>query len=356
MSAIVFATGGTTEKSRTVEHPWEHYQFVTSTAAHALSNLFRELPVTSVANCLGAGNLWGGFLFAHEICKLLKVKYYPFASIVDTEALCEAIETNEIDTIICLPSFLERLIHSGNTRQLSSLRTIFYLGEMFPASLIDKVQQNLQEVTIKPLAYTSQETGPIGYQCTHLDGNHYHIYEHVKLHRNSENGELSVTVHYPGQHDLLDHKMRDVGQLEKDTLCKCGHRGDLLHLDGRVPTARNILGTSISIFEFVHVLSAYSMNKLTETDLQLVELRSENQGPGLLLMISSSALLSPDNIPALLNTSPLIKELISKSSYFQVYLTDRENFLRSEIAQKIPPFITSDCLPSPDGAYRIIIK
>jgi len=356
MSAIVFATGGTTKKSRTVEHPWEHYQFVTSAAAHALSPLFRDLAVTSVANCLGAGNLWGGFLFAHEICKLLKVKYFPFASIVDTDTLCEAIEVNEIDTIICLPSFLERLLHSGDTGQLSSLRTIFYLGEMFPASLIDKVRQNLQNITIKPLAYTSQETGPIGYQCSSLDGNNYHIYEHVKLHRNSDSGELSVTVNYPGQSHLLDHKMSDVGQLEKDTLCVCGHRGDLLHLHGRVPTARNILGTSISIYEFIHVLSACSVDELTEADLQLVELRNEEQGPGLVLNIRKSTQIPPENIPALLNTSPLVKELIGKSSFFHVHITDSEHFLRSEIAQKITPFITVECLPSADNAFRIVIK
>ncbi|EDK0678755.1 hypothetical protein GFW62_23255 [Salmonella enterica] len=356
MSVIVFATGGTTKKSKTIEHPWEHYQYVVSSAAHALSPLFRDLAVTSVANCLGAGNLWGGFLFAHEICKLLKVKYFPFASIVDTDTLCEAIETNEIDTIICLPSFLERLIHSGDTGQLSSLRTIFYLGEMFPASLIDEVGQNLQNITIKPLAYTSQETGPIGYQCSFLDGNNYHIYEHVKLHRNSDSGELSVTVQYPGQSHLPDHKMSDVGQLEKDTLCACGHRGDLLHLHGRIPTARNILGTSISIYEFVHALSACSVEKLTEADLQLVELRNEAQSLGLVLNINKSTQIPPENIPALLNTSPLIKELIGKSSYFHVYITDREHFLRSEIAQKIPPFITSECLLSADNAFRIVIR
>ncbi|WP_415843301.1 AMP-binding protein [Xenorhabdus thuongxuanensis] len=94
------------------------------------------------------------------------------------DTLCEAIDANEIDTIICLPSFLERLLHSGDTGQLSSLRTIFYLGEMFPASLIDKVRQNLQNITIKSLAYTSQETGPIGYQCSSLDGNNYHNFPH----------------------------------------------------------------------------------------------------------------------------------------------------------------------------------
>ncbi|MDC9580528.1 hypothetical protein PSI15_02895 [Xenorhabdus sp. PR6a] len=356
MSVIVFATGGTTEKSRTVEHPWEHYQFVTSSAAHALSPLFNDLAVTSVANCLGAGNLWGGFLFAHEICKLLKVKYFPYASIVDAESLCEAIDDNDIDTIICLPSFLERVLHSGNIGQLSSLRTIFYLGEMFPASLVDKVKQNLQKVIIKPLAYTSQETGPIGYQCAYLEGNHYHIYEHVKLRRNSNSGELSVSVHYPGHSHLIDHKMSDVGQLEQDALCACGHRGDLLHLHGRVLSARNILGTSISIYEFVHVLSAGSANEVSEADVQLVELRSESQGLGLLLMIRQGVQIPPDKIPALLKTSPLIKELIGKSSYFHVHLTDREEFLRSDIAQKIKPFITADCLPSVDNAFRIVIK
>ncbi|MCS1352610.1 long-chain fatty acid--CoA ligase [Mechercharimyces sp. CAU 1602] len=123
MSVIVFATGGTTGKSRTVEHPWENYQFVTSTAAKVLSPLFRDLSVSSVANCLGAaGNLWGGFLFAHEICRLLQVEYYPFASIVDKDALCEAIDTFSIDTIICLPSFLNRLLCSENKSQLSSLK------------------------------------------------------------------------------------------------------------------------------------------------------------------------------------------------------------------------------------------
>lgn len=110
MSVIVFATGGTTRNARTVEHPWENYQFVASTAAQTLAPLFRELQVSSVANCLTAGNLWGGFLFAHEICRQLQVKYYPFASMVDHTALCEAISAGAIDTIICLPSFAERLL------------------------------------------------------------------------------------------------------------------------------------------------------------------------------------------------------------------------------------------------------
>lgn len=71
MSAIVFATGGTTADARTVEHPWENYQFVTSTAAHALRPLFRDLQVRTVANCLTAGNLWADFCLPMKFAVIL---------------------------------------------------------------------------------------------------------------------------------------------------------------------------------------------------------------------------------------------------------------------------------------------
>ncbi|MGM3175481.1 hypothetical protein [Dickeya lacustris] len=356
MSVIVFATGGTTENSRIVEHPWDNYQFVTSTAAKALSPLFRDLSVSSVANCLGAGNLWGGFLFAHEICRLLQVKYYPFASIVDIDSLCESIDRFSIDTIICLPSFFERILYSDNRNQLSSLRNIFYLGEMFSDSLVDKVHTFLPKACIKPLAYTSQETGPIGFQCSSLSGNEYHIYEHVELSRNPSNRELSVTVRYPGQNHLYDHNMSDVGELEQDILCSCGYRGNILHLHGRVPTSRNILGTSISIFEFVRVLAAVSGEQVTEDDLQLIEIYSERKDMSLVLMISNSLEILPSHLYESLNSSPLIKELIGKSVYFDVVITDRNHFLKSEVTQKIKKFILSNSIPDIEGAVKISIK
>jgi len=356
MSVIVFATGGTTEKSRTVEHPWDNYQFVTATAAQALAPLFRDLSVASVANCLGAGNLWGGFLFAHEICRLLRVKYYPFASIVDSDDLCEAIEIFSIDTIICLPSFLDRVLHSEKKAKLLALKNIFYLGEMFPDSLINKVKRLLPDVCIKPLAYTSQETGPIGFQCSHIDGNHYHIYKHVDLFRNIDSGELSVNINYPQKDNLLNHMMSDVGVLEKDVSCPCGYRGDDLHLHGRIATSRNILGTSISIYEFVRVLSEASADKIKDIDLQLVEVSHEDKGLGLALMICKEKKFNYDNITELLHSSVLIKELIHKSLYFHVIIADKNKFMKSEVTQKIKPFTASTTLPDEKDSIRMFIK
>ncbi|MEO3325599.1 hypothetical protein ABN097_24040 [Enterobacter cloacae] len=356
MSVIVFATGGTTTDSRIVEHPWDNYQFVTLSAAQALRPLFRELQVKSVANCLTAGNLWGGFLFSHEICRHLEVKYYPFASVVEYDALCETIYTGAIDTIICLPSFAERLFIQERKEQLASIRNIFYLGEMFSDSLIEKIKKSHPSVCIKPLAYTSQETGPVGFQCSHLNGTRYHIYDHVDLVCSPSSGEFSVTVRYPGQASLLNHTMGDVGILEHDVPCPCGHTGDIMHLQGRVSTSRNILGTSISIHEFTRVLSENSEHSISETDLQLVEVDGEEQGLGLVLMVCQQSLVSIDTISEQLKLSPLIRELINDSLYFHVFIAEKRTFMKSESTHKIKPFIRAKSRPVEEGAVCLIIK
>ncbi|WP_330168021.1 hypothetical protein [Bartonella grahamii] len=133
MSHIIFATGGTTRVPKTLRHKWLNYEFVTHSAAKKLETVFKDCSVNAVANCLTAGGLWGGFLFAHEICRLLKVTYYPFASMIDLETLSSAIEEFSIDTIICLPSFADKLITISRKQKLKSLKNLFYLGEAFQA-------------------------------------------------------------------------------------------------------------------------------------------------------------------------------------------------------------------------------
>ncbi|WP_338625859.1 hypothetical protein [Agarivorans sp. OAG1] len=356
MSAIVFATGGTTGNARIVEHPWDNYQFVTSSAAQVLRPLFMDLQARTVANCLTAGNLWGGFLFAHEICRHLGVKYYPFASVVEHDTLCEAICTGNIDTIMCLPSFAERLFSEKRKEQLASIRNIFYLGEMFPDSLVEKIQKLLPDVCIKPLAYTAQETGPVGFQCSHLSGTHYHIYDHIDLVCSPVSGELSVTVRYPGQSPLLIHSMGDVGVLERNAQCPCGHMGDILHLQGRIPTSRNILGTSISIYEFTRVLSEGSDHSISDTDVQLVEVDYEEQGLGLVLMVCQRSQVSAETISERLKLSPLIRELINDALYFHVLIAEKRTFLKSESTHKVKPFIRTRYQPAEENAVCLVIK
>lgn len=136
---------------KTLRHKWLNYEFVTHTAAKNLKTVFKDCSVKSVANCLTAGGLWGGFLFAHEICRLLKVPYYPFASMVALETLSSAIEELSHDTIICLPSFADKLIITPWRQKLKSLKNLFYLGEAFQAESLLKIKDIIPDLRVKPL-------------------------------------------------------------------------------------------------------------------------------------------------------------------------------------------------------------
>ncbi len=65
--------------------------------------------------------------------RLLKVTYYPFASMIDLETLRSAIEEFSINTIICLPSFADKLITISRKKKLKSLKNLFSLAEAFQA-------------------------------------------------------------------------------------------------------------------------------------------------------------------------------------------------------------------------------
>ncbi|ECX7631550.1 hypothetical protein NBF03_004277 [Salmonella enterica] len=150
--------------------------------------------------------------------------------------------------------------------------------------------------------------------------------------------------------------MGDVGILERNFRCPCGQTGDVLHLHGRIPTSRNILGTSISIHEFALVLSEGSGRLVSDTDLQLVEVDHHEHGLGLVLMVSERVLNSFDAIDTWLKSSPLISELISDSLYFHVFIADKRSFLTSETTHKIKTFIRTQTRPVEDKASYLVIK
>ncbi|WP_375666311.1 hypothetical protein [Bartonella sp. TT121SHDZB] len=197
----------------------------------------------------------GGFLFSHEICRLLKVTYYPFASMVDLETLSSAIAEFSIDTIICLPSFADKLITISRKQKLKTLNNLFYLREAFQAESVSKIKDIILELDIKPLSFTTQETGPIGFQCSKIDGDIYHLYDHIQVKSNPENDELIVSVFYPEDAPLLEHTTGDIVHIAYDQSCDCGYHGHTLHLKGRTPTFYNIMGTSISVHDFTNVFN-----------------------------------------------------------------------------------------------------
>ncbi|WP_409360931.1 hypothetical protein ACRPOS_006280 [Bartonella heixiaziensis] len=344
MSHIIFATGGTTRVPKTLRHKWLNYEFVTHSAAKKLETVFKDCSVNAVANCLTAGGLWGGFLFAHEICRLLKVTYYPFASMVDLETLSSAIEEFSIDTIICLPSFADKLITISRKQKLKTLKNLFYLGEAFQAESVSKIKDIIPELDIKPLSFTTQETGPIGFQCSKIDGDIYHLYDHIQVKSNPENDELIVSVFYPEDAPLLEHATGDVVHIAYDQSCDCGYHGHTLHLKGRTPTFYNIMGTSISVHDFTNVLNLQGCT-LSATDIQLIIVNQFENGVGVLLFIDSRYDIERNALLSSLSSSYLIKDIINKSQFFHVCFMQKSQFIRSSSSEKIKSFFQTTKYP-----------
>jgi phenylacetate-CoA ligase len=357
MSKIVFATGGTTGKSKIVEHDWSMYNFVTEVAAAKFSDLVKAYDIKKIANCFTAGNLWGGFLFAHELCRNAAVHYYPYASAIDCSSLCTEIQNNRIDSLLCLPSFAEKLINESNATELSSLKNILYLGESFSLNSILRIRNILPGIHIKPLAYTSQETGVLGFQCENLEGNDYHVYEHVKIVENENNGELIASLTYSNGISLENHATGDVGNISNSYNCPCGHNGSNVKLTGRLSTHTNILGTSISIYEFVNALRATGNNHIEAGNIQLVTSLIHAKGTSITLLINNKVVIDRKLFKESLLTSPLIKEVISDSSSFVIRVLDKKEFLLSNVSGKIKSFVSVQFESEiPSTGELIIIK
>lgn len=70
---------------------------------------------------------------------------------VDLETLSSAIEELSHDTIICLPSFADKLIIAPRRQKLKSLKNLFYLGEAFQAESLLKIKDIIPDLRVKPL-------------------------------------------------------------------------------------------------------------------------------------------------------------------------------------------------------------
>lgn len=259
--AMVFATGGTTARSRIVRHPWVDFEFVCATSADAVKPLFRHHEARSAANCMTAGNLWGGFIFVQELLRINALDCYPFASSCDKQALVDAINEFSIDTVIALPSFAVSLayavIRSGNATP--SLRTIFYFGESISDTEAKILRAAFGSVQVVPLVFTTQETGPIGYTCRFSESGEYHVFSHVSViapqAAESSPGACTVELTYPSGNTFGPHDTGDLVEVARVN-CQCGFTGTNVRYISRETYYTNILGTSISAEEVVAALTA----------------------------------------------------------------------------------------------------
>lgn len=347
---LLFLTGGTSSNVRkNVSHTWEQYEFVTGIGARILSAYAAEYSVESVANCLAAGDLWGGFLFAHDACRKSGLYTLPLGSRLETSLLIEYIEYFKVDTIICTPSFAIRLMigYQNQNMMTSSLRNIFYLGEHFSLKDKEYVYKFNKCMVIKALAYTTQETGVIGFQCSNINDNRYHVCDHVDFYVKSRSldiskGDLVVTVKYPEGEVLQNYNTQDFVVVEDGISCSCGHDGKTIKLIGRSEYSANVLGTTIDCSEFLSIVN----NQLQSSpacleDFQILLNRYSKKGNVVYVLINKDLKTVLRDWKQHFMQSEFINYIIMAAYRFHLYFVESEKFYRT-VMDKRPYSATID--------------
>lgn len=273
----------------------------------------------------------------------MKINYYPYASVVELDTLGDEIRLNKIDTLICLPSFFAKLLLNPDFSFKNSLRNIFYLGEELDDKLFSRAKELLPNVSVNPLVYTTQETGPIGFQCAELKNNNYHIMEHIKINVLPDD-ELCVSIDYPSGLKVTEHRTGDIATISTKN-CACGFIGSTIHLRGRVPLYFNYRGTSLSLNEFLDILRCQYNKNITIHDLQLLIVQEEKKS-GIIIFINKKLESKCNKIDIIkkLRNSSLIREVVDDSDFFHVFFKERQDFLKSGVAGKVKPIVTLESM------------
>lgn len=173
---MVLRSSGTSSKVKMMYHSWAFNEQVSALGARGLRATLPE-PPRRVANCLYGAELNGSFLFTQEVARLLGARVYPLGNVTSVAETAKMISEHAIDTLAAPPGYGVDLLTGTPPDLLASMRTYLYIGESLGASRTAALTAALPGLTVRSLAYSTTETGPIGYQCQWLSGNDHHVHE-----------------------------------------------------------------------------------------------------------------------------------------------------------------------------------
>lgn len=255
-SGLVIRTSGTTSKPRYMYHSWGFTNQVGQLGARGLASLDHDQTLfKKIGNCLLPGDLNGSFAFGQDIFQKLSALTFPFGTQLDKDELIKQITYHKIDTLIGFPSVISDLFKNENMAN-SSVKNILFLGEAFGNRRKSEVQKIKPSVLIKALAYSTSETGPVGYQCHSTEDQTFHIHEDSVIVEivdeiNEEpvpsgiEGKILITALSTTGMALFRYDIGDRGYIE-ESACSCGDKTSLLKITGRSNSIIVIDGLNIS--------------------------------------------------------------------------------------------------------------
>lgn len=276
---LALRSSGTAGAAKTMFHSWAFKHQVDALGARGLRALLPD-PPRRVANCMFPGNLNGAFLFVLGLTERLGALTFPMGSMATVAETAAVIADHQLDTVVASPAYGTELITTVPAEQLRTLRHFLYLGEAMGTERERLVAQALPGVSVRSIAYSTNETGPIGYQCAQQSGATHHIHEDAVVVEvvdpdtgqplpDGSEGEVLVTPLKETGMALFRYRVGDRARIETGR-CGCGSAARLLTLLGRAGQSMTVDVWTISADHLMAAVAPLGVTDIGQCQLQVL--------------------------------------------------------------------------------------
>ncbi len=251
---IVFASGGTTGRPKVVYRTFDEQWFNALKLGKGLRlSIFDETDV--VANLLFAGNMWASFVSFNMALEVVGCRILPISGNLALDAIVNALVMFGATGFITIPSVAISIAEYVEKNALDlKIKKIVTGGEHLFKEAREYIKNVLGVEKFSATDYTTNDTGTVGFQCSHLPCGFYHVHEDLHyleiLNENDEPcgieepGRVVVTNLY---RKLMPTIRYEVGDMAKwvGAPCDCGRKTRVFELLGRSDDVLIIGGCNI---------------------------------------------------------------------------------------------------------------
>lgn len=348
-SQLYFKSGGSSGASKISQFTYVDYHTQMRAAANGLMAAGLDPKKDRTMNLFFGGGLYGGFLSFFTILEELKAVQFPMAAHMDYDFVGQMIKKYKVNALMGMPSYLMQMLDHNKEllTQEPIVEKIFYGGEAFSASQIEKLKNDYGVKVIKSASYGSVDMGPLGYQCEFSDNKTYHL--HHQIHHlevlkldsllptdENEVGRLIFSTHSREDQNLFRYDVGDLGKrIQQD--CPCGRLSPRFELHGRYGDIFRAAGTFLNYNHLVSILS----DKLgIANEMQILLKKAQNKEEMIIVIgldsNSPSDQLEADFLRSLsvrgLSSLPEVTQILVKSVAVLDEVVNFEKFLDVKIS------------------------
>jgi phenylacetate-CoA ligase len=180
---------------------------------------------------------------------------------------------------VATPAYGTELLAGAGDGKPLPLSNFLYIGESMGAERERIVARVAPGLRVRSLAYSTSETGPLGYQCPHQQGAVHHLHEDANVVEVVDEtgrpvprgtpGELVVTPLTTSGMALFRYRLGDRGHLVTGD-CDCGSAARAVVLLGRMPQSLTVDGTTFSSDQLMGGLGVLGVTRPADCQLQVL--------------------------------------------------------------------------------------